>query len=282
MVYTYGINNKAFQLSTTGKLLCSGPYNPLNLPPFTIRVRFLPNTTPKKFNKGTATLVDGVNEIYDLTYKDPDWSELLYSQVNLVEVIGANSTGVVNMSRMFESCTHLTDVALFDTSSVTDMNYMFYRCTGGGDEFNGLQSVPLFDTSSVTTMEWMFALCYDLTSVSLFNTSNVTDMNHMFYNCNTIQTIPTFNTSSVVNMEDMCGYCRELTVVPLFNTSKVTNISYAFELCSKVQTGALALYRQASSQANPPTNHKYTFNSCGIDTTTGSAELAQIPTSWRL
>lgn len=278
MIYTYGINNKAFQLSTTGKLLGSGPYNPLNLPPFTIRLRFL--STPRKFDKGKATLVDGVNKIYDLTYQDTDWSYLLYGQTNLVEVIGANSTGVVNMSRMFESCTPLTYIALFDTSSVTDMSYMFYRCSY--DEPYGLQTVPLFDTSSVTTMEGMFELCHDLTSVPLFNTSNVTDMNHMFFNCDTIQTIPTFNTSSVVNMEDMCGYCKELTAVPLFNTSKVTNMSYAFEICYKVQTGALALYRQASTQSNPPTNHKSTFAACGRDTTTGAAELAQIPASWKV
>ena len=272
MIYTYGINNKAFQLSTTGKLLGSGPYNPLNLPPFTIRVRF--NSTHKTFSKGTATLVDGANRIYDLTYQDPDWSYLLYAQTSLVEVIGANSTGVVNMSNMFEACTPLTNIALFDTSSVTDMSNMFYRCTY-------LTTVAMFDTSSVTTMEGMFQLCYRLTSVPLFDTSNVTDMSRMFYSCETIQTIPTLNTSNVVNMEDMCGYCKELTVVPLFNTSKVTNMSYAFEICYKVQSGALALYQQASTQPHPPTNHAYAFKACGRDTQTGSAELAQIGSGWK-
>ena len=248
MIYTYGINNKAFQLSTTGKLLGSGPYNPLDLPPFTIRLKYQDGVTPK-FTKGTKTRVSTTPNVWDLTYTNTDWSNLLEAHL-IEEVIGANSLGVTDMSNMFYRCTYLTTVAMFDTSSVT-------------------------------TMEGMFQLCYRLTSVPLFDTSNVTDMSRMFYSCETIQTIPTLNTSNVVNMEDMCGYCKELTVVPLFNTSKVTNMSYAFEICYKVQSGALALYQQASTQPHPPTNHAYAFKACGRDTQTGSAELAQIGSGWK-
>lgn len=248
MLYTYGINNKAFQLSTTGKLLGSGPDNPLNLPPFTIRLKYKDGVTPS-FPKGTKTRVSTTPNVWDLTYTNTDWSNLLEAH-QIEEVIGANSFGV------------------------TDMSNMFYRCTS-------LTTVAMFDTSSVTTMEGMFQLCYKLTSVPLFDTSNVTDMSRMFYSCDIIQTIPTLDTSNVVNMEDMCGYCKELTVVPLFNTSKVTNMSYAFEICYKVQTGALALYQQASTQTNPPTNHYQTFAACGRDTTTGAAELAKIGRGWK-
>jgi hypothetical protein len=49
----------------------------------------------------------------------------------------------------------------------------------------------------------------------------------------------------------------------------------------KVQSGALALYQQASTQTNPPTNHNETFTRCGTNTTTGAAELAQIPSDWK-
>jgi len=48
-----------------------------------------------------------------------------------------------------------------------------------------------------------------------------------------------------------------------------------------VESGALALYQQASTQATPPAYHHYTFYRCGRDTTTGAAELAQIPSSWK-
>jgi len=51
--------------------------------------------------------------------------------------------------------------------------------------------------------------------------------------------------------------------------------------CRNVQSGALALYNQASTQANPPTNHTLAFQNCGVDTQTGAAELAQIPSDWK-
>jgi len=51
--------------------------------------------------------------------------------------------------------------------------------------------------------------------------------------------------------------------------------------CIKVQSGALALYQQASTQANPPSNHTQTFTNCGSNTETGAAELHQIPYDWK-
>ena len=51
--------------------------------------------------------------------------------------------------------------------------------------------VSKFNTSNVTNMNWMFYECKSLTSldVSNFNTSNVTDMSKMFYNCANLKTI---------------------------------------------------------------------------------------------
>jgi len=51
--------------------------------------------------------------------------------------------------------------------------------------------------------------------------------------------------------------------------------------CVNIQSGALALYRQASSQSTPPSKHSRTFQNCGSNTTTGAAELAQIPSDWK-
>jgi len=111
-------------------------------------------------------------------------------------------------------------------------------------------------TQDVTAMGGLFKGCTSLTNVALFDTSNVTDMAGMFQNC------------------------TALSVVPLFDTTNATNIAGMFENCYNVQSGALALYQQASTQTNPPTNHINTFLNCGRDTVTGAAELAQIPSSW--
>jgi hypothetical protein len=58
-------------------------------------------------------------------------------------------------------------------------------------------------------------------------------------------------------------------------------MNYMFGECVNVQSGALALYQQASTQTNPPSNHGGTFYNCGSNTTTGAAELAQIPSDWK-
>ena len=111
------------------------------------------------------------------------------------------------------------------------------------------------------------------------NITGITDVSYMFGGTS-ITTVPLFDTSEVTNMMGMFSDCYSLTSIPLYNTSKVSNINTAFYHCYKVESGALALYQQASSQAIPPSKHSRTFEGCGRDTTTGSAEVAQIPSDW--
>lgn len=242
------------------------------LPPYTIRLRFTEGVTPT-FSKGTGVQVSASPNIWDLTYANTAWTSLLAGQSDLLEVIDANTTGVTKMGSMFDDCSALTSVSLFDTSKVTNMNYMFRKCSA-------LTSVPLLDTSSATMMISMFQNCTTLITVPLFNTSKVTSTSNMFSDCSSLTSVPLFNTSSVTNMNSMFSNCGSLTLVQLFDTSKVTYMSYTFNNCDNVQSGALALYRQASSQATPPTDHTNTFSNCGIGTTTGLDELDQIPTDW--
>ena len=150
---------------------------------------------------------------------------------------------------LFES-TNVVEILGANITNIRDMLHAFSNCSN-------LTTVHLFDTSSVTSMYLMFDQCASLTSVPLFDTSNVTNMSRMFFNC------------------------TSLTAIPLFDTSSVTNMDFMFTNCYNVESGALALYQQASTQANPPTNHTSTFYRCGRDTTTGAAELAQIPSDWK-
>lgn len=203
MSIVYTLNGKVLKNAANDKWLTKkvDPYNPLGLPPNTVRVRTSDGNAPQGGNYDTVTLVSGTNNVYDVYKSGTNFNSLLSTTMNVVEVLGANTTGIIYMSEMFAGCTSLTSVPLFDTSSVTDMSYMFQHCTS-------------------------------LTSIPLFNTSNVTDMSNMF------------------------------------------------KYCSNVQSGALALYQQASSQTTPPARHSGTFTNCGSNTVTGAAELAQIPSSW--
>ena len=269
------INNKIIQFKNHIIKYVKNNVNPLNLPPNTIRVKFASGYTPTMGD--TQTLVDANNNVWDIYKSSNDWSNLFNEEEKehvLLKVLGANTSNVTQMTGLFRCCKLLTTVLLFDTSNVTKMPYMFYKCTS-------LTTVPLFDTANVTAIQSMFYQCTSLISVPLFNTSNVTAIQSMFYQCTSLTTVPLFDTSNVITMGYMLGGCTSLTSIPLFNTSKVTGMTSAFYNCKKVQSGALALYQQASTQANPPTNHSGTFYNCGSNTQTGRAELAQIPSDWK-
>lgn len=216
-------NNKVVTLNNKW-IGYSGEPGP-SLPPYTLRLKYKDDVTPT-FSKGTATQISTSPNIWDLTYNNTNWGALLAYHKDLLEVIGANTTGVTNMSFLLYTCLNLYKVSLFDTSSVTNTERMFMFC-------HSLTTIPLFDTSKVIKAVQMFMLCYKLISIPLFNTSRMTDMKDMF------------------------------------NT------------CLNVESGALALYQQVSSQANPPSNHDRAFYDCGLDTETGAAELAQIPNDWK-
>ena len=177
------------------------PYNPLGLPPNTIRIKFKSDYSP---NMGDVrTLVDYTNNVWDIYKQSNDWSGLFKGFVTqLLEVLGANTTNVTSMKQLFINCGTITNVSLFDTSNVVNMETMFQNCTS-------LINIPLFDTSKVT------------------------NMNLMLYNC------------------------------------------------SNIKSGSLALYKQASSQVYPPSNHMKTFYNCGKNTITGAEELSQIPNDWK-
>jgi len=277
------------------------PYNPLNLPANTVRVRTSDGNVPIKDTNTryeTATLVPGTTDVYDVYKSGESFTDLLSGSNNVVEVLGANTTDITDMNEMFYNCTSLTSVPLFDTSKVWKMTKMFYSCASITTvplfdtsnvklmEFmfyhcTSLESVPLFDTSNVTDMGYMFNGCTSLTTVPLFHTSNVTDMGYMFYNCTSLTKAPFFFTNKVTNMRGMLMRCTSLTIVYLYATSNVTDMSEMLFNCTNVRAGALALYNQASTQATPPSSHSQTFFNCGSNTVQGAAELAQIPADWK-
>ena len=141
-----------------------------------------------------------------------------------------NTSNVTNMQYMFSDCTNLTslDLSSFDTHNVTNMAGMFNNCS--------ITSLNLsnFDTSKVTTMVNMFLNCKATNiDVSSFDTSNVTTMQNMFNTCRaTSLDLSSFNTSNVTTMREMFNNCSATTLdLSNFNTSKVTNMYRMFGWC---------------------------------------------------
>lgn len=250
-----------------------GIYNELNLPPFTLRLQYYDDNPAPSFSKGSAVQVSQIPNVWDYTYENPNWFGLLNGTLSPIACLGGNTAGVTNMCGMFNGCINLHSTVLFNTSAVTNMATMFSGTL--------ISTVPLFDTHNVTNMSAMFDNCDNLTSVPLFDTSNVTNMYNMFLSCENITEIPLFDTHNVIEFEDMCLGCKKLKHVPLFDTSSAKYTYDMFKNCYLVESGALDLYNQVSTQAVPPSSHDGMFENCGRDTVTGAAELAQIGARWK-
>ncbi|EJK6585807.1 BspA family leucine-rich repeat surface protein [Listeria monocytogenes] len=155
-----------------------------------------------------------------------------------LDVSGLDTSAVSNMRGMFYRCSALEelDVSHFDTSSVTNMLYMF--CDN--EKLEKLD-VSNFDTSSVTDIRMMFENCSGLEEldVSNFDTSSVTTMTSMFRNCSGLEEldVSNFDTSSVTNMTSMFQNCTSLEKLDIsnFDTSSVTVMNYMFQNCTSLE-----------------------------------------------
>jgi surface protein len=192
--------------------------------------------------------------VWDWTNHNSDWSyafqDAFQDAGNEVEIIDSgNTNGVTNLLRFLSGCTSLKSICLFDTSNVNSMVSMF----------NGASRIE---------------------NVPLFNTENVTAMNSMFANCSSLLNIPEYNTSKVTSFGRFAQGCTSIKKVPLFNAPRSTVVEYMFIGCRNVDEGTLDLYNYLANKDIAVTTYTGCFTNCGIDTVTGAAELAQIPSSW--
>ncbi|WP_223196516.1 BspA family leucine-rich repeat surface protein, partial [Listeria monocytogenes] len=182
--------------------------------------------------------------------------------LNLTEldVSGLDTSAVSNMRGMFYRCSALEelDVSHFDTSSVTNMLYMF--CDN--EKLEKLD-VSNFDTSSVTDIRMMFENCSSLEEldVSNFDTSSVTTMTSMFRNCSGLEEldVSNFDTSSVTNMTSMFQNCTSLEKLDIsnFDTSSVTVMNYMFQNCTSLEEQDVSNFDTSSV-----TNMQGMFQNC--------------------
>ena len=179
----------------------------------------------------------------------------------------------VNMSYLFYCFTgNSLDLSKLDTSSATNMSYLFQDCTN-------LTTLNLsgFDTSNVTNMSYMFGDCEKLTSLDLsnFDTSKVTSMGSMFFGCNNLTSLDLskWNTSKVTSMHQMFAYCYDLAVLDVSNwdTSNVTNMGYMFRNCDNLTSLDLSNF-----DTSKVTSMYYMFYNC---TNLTSLDLSNFDTS---
>ena len=206
---------------------------------------------------------DGSDNIMYATKTDIVKTPVIISidaEITSIKKWNIDTSSVTDMNYMFGDCDALTslDLSTFDTSKVTDMNYMFGYCSA----LTSLD-VSSFNTSNVTDMRRMFGYCESLASLDLssFNTSNVTNMYYMFGECHSLTSLDlsSFNTSNVTDMYSMFFYCESLASldVSTFDTSNVTDMGGMFGNCTALTSLDLSSFNTSSV-----TDMNYMFGKC--------------------
>ena len=175
------------------------------------------------------------------------------------------------------------DFTNLDTSSTTDMSYMFGSAGSSVTTFN--LDLSNLNTSSVTDMKRMFsdagssATTFNL-NLSSWDTSNVTDMSSMFsatgYQSSTFNLdLSLWNTSNVTDMSGMFNMTGSNATtwsigdLSSWDTSKVTDMSWMFsEAGSSAKTWNIG--DLSSWNTSKVTNMRMMFNSTGSSATTWS------------
>jgi surface protein len=135
-------------------------------------------------------------------------------------------TPMTDASSMFDSNSTFNDpdVALWDTSTITDMSGMFASAA-----FN--QPLNSWNTGSVTNMSYMFASATAFNQpLNSWNTSNVTDMSYMFTGAVAFNgDISTWDTAKVTSMNNMFASAYLFNGdISSWNVSNVTSMGSMF------------------------------------------------------
>ncbi len=146
--------------------------------------------------------------------------------------------------------------ASFKDFRPTTTRYWFYYLS----ELTTIEGLENLNTSAVTDMERMFFGCSGLTSLNLsnFNTSKVLDMREMFKNCSSLTelNVSNFNTSKVKYMSDMFYGCSGLKTILNPNTWRCEQSWNMFKGCTQLK-GAVKYdaSKLDATMANPETGY---------------------------
>lgn len=117
------------------------------------------------------------------------------------------------------------------------------------------------------------------------------NLQYMFNGCTSLKIVSVgdINTDTYASWNDEMDVsdityafkdCSSLKYLPILKfNGYLGDASFAFSGCTNVEGGIISAYNRITANNSPV--HNGTFYNCGINTSAGSAELAQIPASWK-
>ena len=166
-----------------------------------------------KQNRNTITKITLMDSYTPTTTVDETWNadvnntgDITCYRTGAEIIIAGNGSGKIlanansrylfsdsSMKSKFKKLTSIENLALLDTANVTNMNHMFYFCSG-------LTSLDLshFDTANVTNMNYMFHSCSELKNIYAgdhWNTDKVTSSGRMFGGCTVLEGAISYDSS---------------------------------------------------------------------------------------
>lgn len=231
-------------------------------------------------------------------------NNMFYSCTSLVSVSPFDTSNVTNIIGMFRTCSNLEAIPNINTSSVKQMESACAEC-------KKITTIPQFDLQNVTTMDQAFAYCDNLVDVPDLNTSKAIMMTGIFQQCISLETAPNMSFANAMDVSSLFSdchalkhvpnydmtyarvfkqtfyACRSLTQIPdiMITTTSggtgrvITSVQSMFAYCRKVESGILDFYNSVKDVSN--LTYSGCFSNCGVGTTSGSAELSQIPSGWK-
>jgi len=290
MQYNLKIGNSIIKVANQVRLVSGLP----DIPPYTMRFQFDDGFDPNSLLTdsteyiGTWTHVAG--SVWDFTYQNERWYaygwnstgnyRFLYSVLSIkskeiisddlyqyndstsslfgynAKVLGANLTGVRYLTKTFYNWGPLKSIAYFDTSMLYNASELI--ANSNVSRIQQVEYIPDFNFSSITDEELTW------------------NGNSMASSASAKKGLGSFAFSSRGSGRYSILKAVPNLTIPINSNVTVDNMFYGQY---NVESGALALYNKFAT-ANWQGSHISTFTNCGATTTTGAAELAQIPTTW--
>ena len=155
------------------------------------------NGVSVNFIKRTKEQITESNAATTCTSGITDMSGLFQNSSSNPNISSWDTSSVIYMQSMFENSAFNNPIGNWNVSSVTNMSYMFHQASN----FN--QPIGNWNVSSVMNMGYMFINSSFNQPIGSWNVSNVTNMSEMFGNTPFNQDIGEWNVSNVTNMHQM-------------------------------------------------------------------------------